>query len=148
MTQGSAFTVSHITLEVCTFHSCLYKVAMNNWYDALAPSDTAHESYEFSPMFTIVSSQLNSWRSALQEKRKWMRIRIAVVNCDNAAGKPDEINNLCEYINPDVMIMSENKIESSIPSDRFPVTIENLDTGLGVQKEPVRRAHKDIRWAT
>ena len=116
---------------------------MNNWYDALAPSDTAHESYEFSHMFTAELLAISASR-----KRKWMRIRIAVVNCDNAAGKPDEINNLCEYINPDVMIMFENKIESSIPSDRFPVTIENLDTGLGVQKEPVRRAHKDIRWAT
>jgi S-adenosylmethionine:tRNA-ribosyltransferase-isomerase (queuine synthetase) len=46
-------------------------------------------------------------------------LRLAMVNCNGAAGKQAEIGNMCEYLDPDIIIMTETKIDYTVNHSEF-----------------------------
>ena len=52
-------------------------------------------------------------------KKQQDKLRFVVVNCNGAAGKQAEIANMCSYLEPDIIIMTETKIDSSVKYSEF-----------------------------
>jgi hypothetical protein len=50
---------------------------------------------------------------------KGNNLRVIVVNCNSASGKKAELANLCDYLDPDVMILTETKIDSTVHYAEF-----------------------------
>ena len=146
-------------IESFTFHSYLYAVATNNQYDTLAsiPGDDSvfttpsafNPQRHSSPsgtqpstvMSSVTSSHISSCSSAVGDQRfkrkKTDHIRVTVVNCNNAAGKRAEIDNMCDYLDPDIIIMTETKIDSSSTQNSCPQDAKAISGKIGLKAEAV-----------
>ena len=47
------------------------------------------------------------------------KLRILTLNANSAKGKPAEIATICDYIKPDVIVMTETKLDKSVASSEF-----------------------------
>ena len=47
------------------------------------------------------------------------KLRILTLNANSAKGKAAEISSICEYVKPDIIIMSETKLDKSVSSSEF-----------------------------
>ena len=46
-------------------------------------------------------------------------LRIAVINCQGVRCKRAELENMCDYMDPDVLILTETKLDHSVNSSEF-----------------------------
>ena len=46
-------------------------------------------------------------------------LRIAVINCQGVRNKRAELENMCDYMDPDVLILTETKLDPSVNSSEF-----------------------------
>ena len=120
-----------------TYHS--YDVTTHNIFEPLAsiPGDDSvfdspasfHPRGHSSPVNTrqqpVMSSIASSRATAASTYSdrplplKKTNLRVAVVNCQGVRGKKADLENMCEYMDPDVLILTETKLDPSISPAEF-----------------------------
>ena len=126
-----------LNVDSFTFHA--YEVHTNNSFEPLAsiPGDdsvflspsafapTTHSSPTGTRMVPAVGSVISSKASGNSTETnkgvptKGNNVRVIVANCNGVRGKKAELENLTEYVNPDILILTETKIDSDIKSSEF-----------------------------
>ena len=65
------------------------------------------------------SESVSSCTSNPSQKKKDGNLRILTFNANSAKGKPAEIGNICDYIRPDIMVITETKFDKSVSASEF-----------------------------
>jgi hypothetical protein len=63
-----------------------------------------------------VTQTSSSENIIIKKTRNW---RTLVINCNSAPGKRAELENLIDYTEPDVLILTETKIDSTVSAPNF-----------------------------
>ena len=147
-----------------TYHS--YDVTMHNIFEPLAsiPDDDSvfdspasfHPRGHSSPvntrqqpvMSSIASSRVTaastySDRPLPLEKTN---LRVAVVNCQGVCRKKADLENMCEYMDPDVLILTKTKLDPSISPAEFLPAHYKGDIRKDMQK--MSSSRRNVPWIT
>ena len=127
------------TQNIASFTYHLYDVSMHNQFETLSgiPGDDSvflspaafNPSQHKSPLNTrvqplmssVVSTQATSDNTSTINPlpHKANNLRIAVINCQGVCNKRAELENMYDYMDPDVRILTETKLDPSVNLSEF-----------------------------